>query len=299
MKKIFRKAFFKKILLLVCIKALLFPFVNAQQIEISRINSMPDFPQPYEMRDWKHVAAGYDSLVFDKDLTGQYQPFVFFREQSVNYPDFTSFGLHTAVGTNYPTSGEAINVIPAVVGATLAGIVKSDQFDENWALMIQEYFNKRPEENIYLNHPVASSGFDWWYESMPNVFYMQLMDLYPDISVFQQQLPVMANQWLNAVRAMGGSDTPWNVPYMNYRAWSMSEMAPLDQGVKQPEAAGAISWILYNAWIQTGNRDFLKGAEWAMEFLDGWESNPSYELQLPYGIYTAARMNAEIGTNYD
>ncbi len=299
MKNNFRKILFKHTLLFFFIKAFFVGFVYAQQIEIPRVNTMPDFPQPYEMRDWNNVAAGYDSLVFDKDLTGQYQPFVFFREQSVNYPDYTSFGLHTAVGTNYPTSGEAINVIPAVVGATLAGVDKSDQFDENWAIMIQEYFNKRPEENIYLNHPVTSSGFDWWYETMPNVFYMQLMDLYPDITVFHDQLPVMANQWLGAVKAMGGSDTPWNVPYMNYRAWNMSEMEPLDQGVKQPEAAGALAWILYNAWIQTENREFLKGAEWAMEFLDGWESNPSYELQLPYGIYTAARMNAEIGTNYN
>lgn len=277
----------------------LFSILHAQQIDVPRINTMPDFPQPYEMRNWKEVAWGYDSLVFDETLTGQYQPFVFFRVPAVNYPAFNSFGLHTAVGTNSPTSGEGINVIPAVVGATLAGIDKSDQFDENWAFMIQDYFNKRPAENIYLNHPSTSSGHDWWYETMPNIFFMQLKDLYPDMAVFQQQLPVMAHQWLQAVRAMGGSDTPWTVPYMNYRAWNMSEMTPLDQGVKQPEAAGALAWILYNSYVSTGNAEFLKGAEWSMEFLDGWESNPSYELQLPYGIYTAARMNAEIGTSYN
>jgi hypothetical protein len=297
MKAIFKKGNLEKRSFLIFLSFTFFSLLQAQQIDIPRINTMPDFPQPFEMRDWKQVAAGYDSLVFNKDLTGQYQPFVFFRDQSVNYPGFASFGLHTAVGTNSPTSGEAINVIPAVVGATLVGIDKSDQFDENWALMIQEYFNK--PENIYLNHPATSSGFDWWYETMPNIFFMQLKYLYPDIAVFQEQLPVMATQWLRAVRAMGGSDTPWNVPYMNYRAWNMSEMEPLDQGVKQPEAAGALAWILYNAYISTKNPEFLKGAEWSLEFLDAWETNPSYELQLPYGIYTAARMNAEIGTHYD
>lgn len=299
MKSIFKIVNFKRKSFLIFFSFAFASILQAQQIDIPRINTMPDFPQPYEMRNWKQVASGYDSLVFDQDLTGQYQPFVFFREQSVNYPEFASFGLHTAVGTNHPTSGEAINVIPAVVGATLVGIDKSDQFDENWAMMIQEYFNKRPAENIYLNHPSTSSGHDWWYETMPNIFFMQLKYLYPDISVFQDQLPVLAKQWLRAVRAMGGSDTPWTVPYMNYRAWNMSEMEPLDQGVKQPEAAGALAWIFYNAYISTGNSEFLKGAEWSLEFLDDWESNPSYELQLPYGIYTAARMNAEIGTNYD
>ncbi len=286
------------ILIFLFLCALFIP-ASGQQVDIPRINTMPDFPEPYHMRNWRDVAWGYDSLVFDQGLTGQYQPFVFFREESVNYPDHISFGLHTAVGTSYPSSGEAINVIPAVVGATLAGIDKSDQFDQDWASMIREFFNKRPEENIYLNHPVTSSGHDWWYETMPNVFFMQLKYLYPDVAVFHQQLPVMANQWKRAARAMGASDTPWQVPYMNYRAWNMSEMEALDQGVRQPEAAGALAWIFYNTYANSGDRAYLKAAEWAMEFLNEWSENPSYELQLPYGVYTAARMNAEIYTHYD
>jgi hypothetical protein len=35
----------------------------------------------------------------------------------------------------------------------------------------------------------------------------------------------------------------------------------------------------------------------SLEFLNGLGSNPSYELQLPLS-YIAARMNAEIGTEY-
>lgn len=290
---------FYRILLPVITGFVFTTWVFGQQIDLPRINSMPDFPQPYHMRAWKQVAWGYDSLVFDQNLQGQYQPFIFFREQPVNYPDDISFGLHTAVGTHYPASGEAINVIPAVVGATLAGIDKTDQFETNWVSMIKEYFNRRPAENIYLNHPVTSSGHDWWYETMPNIFFMQLKHLYPDIEIFHTQLPKLANQWKRAIRAMGAGDTPWQVPYMNYRAWNMSEMAPLDQGVKQPEAAGALAWIFYHSYIATGNTSYLKGAEWALEFLDSWQENPSYELQLPYGIYTAARMNAEVGTSYD
>ena len=36
-----------------------------------------------------------------------------------------------------------------------------------------------------------------------------------------------------------------------------------------------------------------------MEFLNSLNSNPAYELQLSYGAYMAARMNAELGTTYD
>ncbi|UCD38623.1 MAG: laminin G, partial [Fidelibacterota bacterium] len=260
---------------------------------------MPSIPSPYEMRDWKTVALGYDSLVFDLARTGDYLPLIWINEHTVNYPNHASFGLHTVVGTIYPTSAEAINVLPAVIGASLAGIDKSNQSEYNWVLMCEEFFNRRPEENVYLNHPVAESGYDWWYATMPNVFFYQLFDLYPNTGDFQNQFRAVADRWLEAVQYMGGSTTPWNVPAMNYRGWHLSTMTPHTTGVTEPEAAGAIAWLLYSAFTQTGLPEYRIGAEWAMEFLDGLTDNPSYELQLPYGVCAAARMNVEVGTTYN
>lgn len=273
--------------------------LQAQQISISRIDEMPDLPQPYLMRDWNRVAQLYDSTVFNQNWQGEYLPVVFFRDQSVNYPGLPSFGLHTTIGTVNPNSGEAINVIPAVVGASLSGIDKSNQFGHNWAAMCRDYFNKREAENIYLNHPSSSSGNDWWYETMPNVFYLQLRWLYPEIDVFDEQLEIMASQWMQAVSGMDGSATPWSIPYMNYRAWNMSTMSPLDAGVPEPEAAGAIAWILFQTYKSTGKEEYRVAAELSLDYLNSLETNPSYELQLPYGVYTAARLNAEKGSNYD
>jgi hypothetical protein len=273
--------------------------LNAQQININRIDQMPDFPSPYEMRDWDEVTKQYDSFVFDTDATGPYLPLLFFRNNTVNYPGDISFGLHTVVGTNSPTSGEAINVIPAIIGASLVGIDKSNQAGYNWVRMSREFFNNRPEENVYLNHPSTQSGDDWWYASMPNVFFYQLYDLYPETEDFSYQLKSVADQWLKAIEKMGGSATPWNVPNMDYRGWYLSSMTPNTSGVKQPEAAGALAWILYHAYKETGEDKYRMGAEWAMEFLDEYSANPSYELQLLYGTYIAAKMNAELGTEYD
>lgn len=273
--------------------------LSAQQISINRINLMPEFPSPYLMRDWKEVTIGYDSFVFDYNKEGQYLPLLFFRNNTVNYPDDISFGLHTVVGTTSPTSGEAINVIPAVVSAALVGIDKSNQNGYNWVRMCREYFNNRPEQNVYKNHPVDDTYDDWWYETMPNVFFYQLYDLYPNTDDFDYQLRSVANQWLKAIEAMGGSSTPWNVPNMDYTGWDLSNMTPHIGDVKEPEAAGALAWILYNAYKETGEDKYRIGAEWSMEFLNNYPTNPSYELQLPYGIYIAAKMNAELGTQYN
>ena len=85
---------------------------------------------------------------------------------------------------------------------------------------------------------------------------------------------------------------------MNYRAFNLATGLPLTTGVPEPESAGSIAWLLYNAYPETGNRKYFEGAQLAMDFLAGFESNPSYELQLPYGTLAAARMNAVEGTNY-
>ena len=273
--------------------------LHAQQITIPRIEQMPNFPQPYEMRDWHTIAIQYDSLVFNPDASGQYLPLTTIVDNTNNYPGHPTFGIQSYVGTNSPPGMEAINVIPAVISATLNGIDKSSQYDYNWPLLCEEYFNRRPAENVYLNGPNASSGHDWWYETMPNIFFCQLNELYPHTGDFDYQFITIANRWLEAVKVMGGYNAPWQMPYMNYRAFSLSTMAPLTSGVKQPEAAGAIAWILYNAYAENGQEKYRIGAEWCLEFLSNWNENPSYEIQLPYGVYTAARMNATLGTHYD
>ena len=273
--------------------------LNAQQITINRIEQMPNKPAPYEMRDWKAVTVGYDSLVYNFELLGDYLPLIWWGGNGINYSDEHTFGLHTVVGTTAPGSSEAINVLPSLIGATLVGIDKSNQNGINWIRKSREFFNKRPEENVYLNHPVTTSGNDWWYDTMPNVFFYQLYDLYNGIDEYDNQFISVAEQWLTAVKKMGGSTAPWTRPNMNYRGWHLSTMTPNATGVRQPEAAGAIAWLLYHAYAVIGDDRYRIGAEWAMEFLNGRTSNPSYELQLAYGTYIAARMNAELGTQYD
>ncbi|TSA23174.1 T9SS C-terminal target domain-containing protein [bacterium] len=271
---------------------------TGQQITINRIESMPNKPFPYEMRDWKKVARGYDSLTFSSNAAGDHLPFLSLISNTVNYPGQQSFRQPSYVGA-VSSGGEGINCLPAVVGASLVGIDKSNQQGLNWVAMCKEWFNNRPAEYVYLNQPSASSGSDWWYETMPNIFFYQLNDLYPATGDFSFQFTTVADRWLGSLRAMGGSAAPWNVPNMNHRAWSLSTMTPNDAGVHEPEAAGAIGWMLYTAYVKTGQAKYRIGAEWALEYLNSQQSNPAYELQLAYGASIAARMNAELGTSYD
>ena len=83
---------------------------------------MPNMPSPYNMRNWKQVALGYDSLTFDLNASGQHLPLSWIYSNTVNYQNHESFGIDSYVGWFSSGSGEAINVLAAVVGASLAGI---------------------------------------------------------------------------------------------------------------------------------------------------------------------------------
>lgn len=270
------------------------------QIHIPRVQAMPNMPSPYIMRNWKDVAIKYDELVYSTSLVGQYLPLIHLGASGINFPTLQPILLDTYVGSSQAgAQAEAINIIPSLVGASLAGIDKSNQAGTNWVVKAKDFFNSANGQGVYLNGYSTSSGNDWWYDLMPNVFFYQLYSQYPSTPDFSSQATAVADRWLEAVNTMGGSTTPWTIAQMNYRAFALGSMTPNPNGVHEPEAAGAIAWLLYHAYLKTGHEEYLVGAQQSMEFLTGLASNPSYELQLSYGTLIAAKMNAELGTTYD
>ncbi len=271
------------------------------QVAVPRVELMPSQPAPFNVRDWKWVALKYDSFVYDVQRSGQYLPLVNIQAGGFNYPQYPAFGLHTYVGTSSPNGNEAINVLPSLVGASLCGIDKTNQFGRNWLEMSRDFYSRANGLNMYTNNKGGGTGSDWWYDVMPNVYFYQLCDLYPPSpgSEADRQFRSVADRFYASVAALGGSETPWNKGNFDYRAFNFATMQPNPNGVHEPEAAGAYAWILYNAWKKTGDEKYLKAAEWSLEFLNEWPTNPSYELQLPYGTLAAAQMNAEIGTQYN
>lgn len=276
-------------------------YPQQQQLHIQRIDQMPESPMPLLIRDWKAVARDYDSFVFDLNKTGPYLPLS--RPGTpgqFNYAANTPWFIDSYVGVNdHLNQAEAINLMPAIVGACLVGIDKSHQDGMNRVAMVKDFFNRKNGQNVYLNSYSTTSGHDWWYDVMPNVYFYQLRSLYPDAAPeFASQFISVADRWLICVNQLGGSTMPWKLPNMNWRAFNLATGLPLTTGVPEPESAGSIAWLLDNAYVETGNRKYFQGAQLALEFLAGLTSNPSYELQLPYGTLAAARMNAVEGTDY-
>jgi len=120
------------LVLQLCVFSLL-SFAQQGQLSISRIDQMPDIPTPLFIRDWKTVAHDYDSYIFNTTKTGQYLPLS--RLGTIgqfNYADNIPVYLDSYVGAaSHPNQAEGINIMPAIVGASLTGIDKSNQ-NGNW-----------------------------------------------------------------------------------------------------------------------------------------------------------------------
>jgi hypothetical protein len=57
--------------------------------------------------------------------------------------------------------------------------------------------------------------------------------------------------------------------------------------------------VLYSAYQKFGDERYLEGAKSSTEALVNQKESRFYEILLPFGALTAARLNAEHGTNYD
>ncbi len=267
-----------------------------RQAAIDRVESMPNMPQPYAMRDWNAVARGFDLLAFNPQASGQYLPLVWLLP-SGSSP--TGYGLPSYVG-DYRTDEngrvhEGITCLGAVLGATVAGVNKA-QGTYNWVRLATHHFNTDPAQRLVLNR--GSSGGSFWYDILPHLIFYGIADRYPQESQLQSILTETAGRWYDACVALGGG--PQSAPDFNHTAFDFAVMQPVDNGVwKEPDAGAGVAWLQYMAYVRTGEQRFLNSTDWCLRYLQGLTANPVYEAMLPFGAYTAARMNAEEGRAYE
>lgn len=291
---------FRNLFIVICGAGLSGLFAQTNQLDIPRVNLMPNMPQPYLMRDWKQVALDYDAMAFNEQLTGQYLPLIYVQDNQAgrNYPEIPTLIFPSHVGSG-SMNAEGINYLPALVGASLCGINKWEQNGRNWVKLAYNHFNKANGEKAYLNNSTTKSGSTFWYNTMPGVFFYQLYTFYKQFDTeLKNQFVSQANQWLQAPMTLG-SVYPWKKPDFTGKGFSLITLELSQANVPEAEAAGAIGWMLYNAYKETGDKKYLTGAHLCIEYLDSITWNPAYELQLQYGTQVAAVMNAEIGTNYN
>jgi hypothetical protein len=265
---------------------------GTSQSLIRRVERMPNLPQPFAMRDWSQVTRDYLGLVLDFEQRGEHLPLVGWLDGTRTMVSFPSY-----VGG--PNDPEAVNYLAAVISGSLVGSDMRAYRGQDWVTLGTNFFNA--SEGVYVNRPRGGTGGSFWYDVFPNVLFYQLNDLYPGNPVRDQQTRSVAQKWYEGCVALGGKTDPLALPNFDHTGLNLKTMQPVDMGRIEPEGAAGIAWLEYMAWRTFKEPRFLTAADWAIRSLEvkPVERSPLYEVLLPYGALTAARMNAELGRHYD
>jgi len=275
------------------------------QLQLNRVNAMPNLPKPFKIMDFKNLAKGFDSLVFDPNQTGDYWPLIWNDNSQKNF-DQRTFGIYTAMGDlrqravhNNGIFHESLASIGTVLGATLVGIDKSNQNGENYVSMLKNYFNSDTKWDIIMNNTcpevaLLGGGYarDWWYDVYPNVMFYGLANFYPEQKDYSRIMRSIADKFYEADSVMAGN---YSHSYFDYKT-----LEPKDSWIcKQEDAAAGHAYVLFSAYQKFKDPKYLKGAKSSLEALLAQHENRFYEILMPFGAYVAARLNAEEGTHYD
>ncbi len=279
--------------------------IEIKETSLSRIDSMPNHPSPYKILDWHDKAMNFDAIIFDHSATGEYQPFIWLDSAGRNISQ-TTFGLYTVIGdvrqgpkVNNGEFHEAINSMGALLSAGLIGIDKTNQNGFNYVEMVQNYFNSDNGWNIMMNNTCSEVallgggyGRDWWYDVFPNVLYYALCNVFPDVNRADSLQHIIAEQFFKADSVLNGN---YDYSYFDY-----SQMKGMrNHIVYQQDAAAGHAFVLLSAYQKYNDERYYNGAVSALNALFSQKESRFYEVLMPFGAYTAARLNAEHGTNYD
>ncbi|WP_148073348.1 hypothetical protein [Bythopirellula goksoeyrii] len=285
--------------------------VNAcaqNQFSIPSIDLLPNAPSTNQLRDWRQTAIDFDTLAFDTTATGQYLPLVKIDTTPVSPQLTESFGLAAYVGetrtfgeTGEPVH-EAVSSLAAVLGGTLVGVNKSAG-PYNWVSMAREYYVNRNGQYIVLNSPFSVSGGSAWYDIYPNVLFYQIADRYPDETYLGPIMDQIDQRFYDAVGVLTANGA---APNFNHTAYNFRTRQPVDNGVwREPDMGLGMAWMQHAAYWRNQDSNpglaaqHLTAVDWALSYYVQTSANPDYEILSPFGAYTAARMNAEHGRNYD
>lgn len=270
------------------------------QQDIAAVELMPNLPQPFHLIDWREKARAYDQFVFDFQARGDYLPLIWIDNWKINM-DRPTFGLQTYIGSleQGPTirnSQEGINCMGAVLSAELVGINKRSG-EHDYVAMCEAWFNTHTGMQLVLNRQEDFGGGSFWYELFPHIIFYALADRYPDDPRLDEILQITAKRWQQASEDLAGGD---GVPDFNHTSYDFRTRTAVDNGKwREPDAAAAVAWLQMAAWTRTRDPAPLATAERCLRCLEQVRSNPYYEVLLPFGVITAARLNAEQGRTYD
>ncbi len=262
---------------------------NANTV-IPYITNFPTTPNPLVIRDWKQTALDYHELALSPASTGQHLPLLSEYSISTAAGYFgPAFALPSYVGRPSGT-GEALSVVGAVLGGTLAGRDMANFNGSDRVAQSEVYFSVVNGRGLVFNGVNSQGSGSAWYDIYPSILFYELGSRYPGRPTLQAKMTAIADSWLTALPVLSNN---WE-----HTGFDFQTMTTTDSAWKEPDMAIGIAWLQYMAYARTGDPKYLAAADTCMTQMNNRSSNPVYEVLGYYGPLLAARMKAEVGRSY-
>lgn len=265
------------------------------QIRLSRVDGFADAPTPWVLMDWRARAGALDNYLASS--AAHESGFVWWT--AANPTPLLPRGATTMAISSYanstqfkPGSSEGLPVMGAVLGAAVARVGLQRHNTTRAEAATLKYVSPA---GIFRDFPNAATGGSFWYDVAPSIFAASLSDLFPESRPLRNLTHHSINRWVAAAETMRYNFT--------HTAYSFATSRPVNNGKwLEADAAAGISWLAFMGSRASSGADAarqLHCARKSMEALEAMSWNPLYEMQLPFGALTAARLNAEVGGNFD
>ena len=265
------------------------------QISLARVDGFADAPTPWVLMDWRARAASLDNyLASASALDSGFVWWTAANPTPLLPPGATTMAISSyANATQFkPGSSEGLPVMGAVLGAAVARVGLQWHNVTRAEAATLKYVSSA---GIFRDFPNAATGGSFWYDVAPSIFAASLSDLFPESRPLRNLTRHSIRKWVTAAETMRYNFT--------HTAYSFATSSPVNNGKwLEADAAAGISWLAFMGSRASSGADAarqLRCARKSTEALEAMSWNPLYEMQLPFGALTAARLNAEAGGSFD
>jgi hypothetical protein len=254
------------------------------------IENFPQLPNPLVIQDWKQTASNYHQLAFNPSVSGSFLPLLYqyTADTAAGYSG-PAFSLPSYVG-NPAGSGEALTVLGATLGGTLAGMNMASFNGVDRVQQCEAFYSVVNGHGLVLNNVNSQGSGSAWYDIFPSALFYHIGSRYPGNPAYQAEMRAVADSWLAALPTLSNN---WN-----HTDFDFQTMSTVTGSWIEPDMAAGIAWLEYMAYVQFQNAAYLAAADTCMTQMNTNTADPFYEVLEFFGPLLASRMDAELGRNY-
>ncbi|MFM7562184.1 MAG: hypothetical protein ACKO81_04020 [Planctomycetota bacterium] len=276
----------------------------SEPITTKRIESFPKEPVGYQLIDWRQRSSDYVRFVLNPSEQGEYLPLMWWDDSQIEGRK-TTFGLPSYVGMKgqwnvFRNAHEAFVTMGTLASGTWLGMdmsaypVPGSPAPVNLVSMQAEYFSNKNQVFSDLISGDEPTGQTFFYEVAPSLLLAPLCDRY-------RQETALADKWRRSCQRwaeVGGH--LWRLNDYAFQSYDLQQKQAVTKDWIEPDVAAGLAYLMlmaYQRWPE--EQRFYEECHHALMWMDKHPSNLNYSIFAPFGVYAAARANAEHGSKYD